>query len=592
MPPSSRPIHFHPASGLAVAVIAAFATVGHGQQIPPAPPLPLSPAPAAATAPKPADPAASLPAEFRPQTESPRFNSNIPPFVRDPDELTRLRAQLPAWLQQSLKFPGEGEITRFLGRDSGGAREKAAADLREMLNPRLSPEGLEARLVPMARWAILYEDWRRGGGIDVFLCKFEGPADVVIQVLETPNHVVAIYRDLKAKRVNDLAAIRGRAREHADALFSAPYTPKDADAMRVFRTGVSPDYVFGWYIPSLLELTGTAGPAPASPEAARAEAPGMRDEATTVAPPAAVRYFSSGEFTAFFALKSSRRSGELANPFDPRFEPVGESVVGLEKPFWMKGSLGAAPGQGAAAGASAALPMDTESVQRRQAEDYLGSAMVDPEGRKVLESIVFTDLDDAFRGLSPEQQMAVVERKMIDDFRVAGMRAFAAQDYREALVNWTRLLNLDPSDPRAAILLKLAVKRRIASPALGDDPRKVAADDPISDARKAMDRQSAVLRRRQGDRDVAQVRDRALADLRSRALGFLSEGNYEASLREWDRFLIQDPGNPIGLFYQDVCRLRLKQDDEARLSRSTGSGGPGGKPAPKPTKGPSSKVSK
>src|SRR5262249_15127315 len=124
--------------------------------------------------------ATSLPAFYQPQDGGARFNSNEPRIVPDVEELSRLKFTAPQWLQQSLAFPPPTELLRFLGREPAATRERAVAAIRQVINPAYIPQGFQEHLIPLARWAVLYEDWRKHGGIDVFLTKYEANGFVIL----------------------------------------------------------------------------------------------------------------------------------------------------------------------------------------------------------------------------------------------------------------------------------------------------------------------------------------------------------------------------------------------------------------------------
>src|SRR5690606_11594828 len=109
-----------------------------------------------------------LPAIYQPQTEGARFNSNEPRLVLNTEDLYRMRYTAPQWLQQALAFPPPDELTAYLGREPADTRERAAAAISSVVNPANLPSDFARHMIPMARWAVFYEDWKKHGGTDVF----------------------------------------------------------------------------------------------------------------------------------------------------------------------------------------------------------------------------------------------------------------------------------------------------------------------------------------------------------------------------------------------------------------------------------------
>lgn len=487
-----------------------------------------------------------LPAEYAPMDQAPRFNSNRPPLVKETEELLRLKSQGPPWIQQLLSFPPESELAQHLGRDSGGTREKAAESIRQVINPRLLPAEFSAHLIPLSRWAILYDDWRKQGGTDVFLTKFEQNAYTVL-VLESHNHVIGIVRELNAPRATEFNAIYDRVQQYADVLFTEGLKPLSARELKPFRTSMLPLYVYGWYVPRIEALTGGG-----VKEADLITSGGEVNDTSSAAGATAVRFFSNGEFAAFMALKPIA-AGDLKNPFEARFSPANPSWPGGEIPFWERDTL-ASRERGTPARGGAEL-------KQRQIEEYLGTFFFDRDGNKLSDQVPVKELERAFLELSREQQLAIVERKMVDEYLTAGMRSFATADYTNALKSWTNLLQLDPENPRAAILLQLAVKAR-ARELYEGNTEKARRDPLVSKAMDAIARQQTALALKRDHQSLEEARDRAIRDYRTRGLGFLSESNYSDSLREWQKILKVDPGNPTALLFKDICEVRLVEQEK------------------------------
>lgn len=518
-----------------------------------------SAAAATASAPAPLERPA-LPPEYAPMDQGPRFNSNQPPLVKDTEELLRLRSQGPPWIQQVLAFPPESELLHHLGRDSGGTRDRAAASVRQVINPRLLPPDFARHLIPLSHWAVLYDDWRKQGGTDVFLTKFEQNGFAVL-LLESHNHVIALVRDLKGERAREFTEVMDRVHTYADLLLTESLKPLSVKALKTFRTSVNPLYVYGWYVPRIEALTGG--------EAAGAgdliTTGGQANESSSSAGASAVRYFSNGEFAAFMVLKPVA-VGELKNPFEPRFTAVNRRTYpGGERPFWEESALIRRGRKD-----KALSEEEEEQLRRRQIEEYLGSYLYDEEGRKLSDWVPIKDLERAFLELSRDQQLAIVERKMVDEYLTAGMRAFASKEYDEALRSWTRLLQLDPENPRAAILLQLAVKER-ARQDYGGNTEKARRNRAVAEALDAIERQQTVLALKRDQQSLEEVRDRAIRDYRTRGLSFMSESNFSDALREWEKILKVDPGNPTAMLFKDICETRLRETEGLEFPRLPGS---------------------
>jgi cytochrome c-type biogenesis protein CcmH/NrfG len=137
------------------------------------------------------------------------------------------------------------------------------------------------------------------------------------------------------------------------------------------------------------------------------------------------------------------------------------------------------------------------------------------------------------------------------------LQAFNGRDYMSALDYWSRLCDLDANNARVAVLLRVAIARRSESD-LGNDAAKVKNDRYIGRAMDALARQQAVLADRRDAREKNAVRERTIADFRTRALDLISEGNYKDSLKEWRKLLEVDPGNPTALLYEDILMRRAR----------------------------------
>ncbi|MCX7718283.1 MAG: hypothetical protein N2111_07770 [Candidatus Sumerlaeaceae bacterium] len=480
---------------------------------------------------------AALPEAYKPMQEYPRFNSNEPPFIANPEDLSRLKVQAPQWIRQFVAFPAPAELSRHVGAPTAEVRRQAAASITQVVNPANLPEGFEARLIPLSRWAVLYDDWRTHGGVDVFLTKFVSNR-YVIGLCEAHNHVIVLVRDLSGVRGDNFEAIQRRAAQFADELLTEHLKPVSADSLKRFRTSMSPMYVYGYYSPKIEMLTGGGGESQDLVTTG-----GLPNETSSSSRATAVRFLCTGDFAAFLILKPAF-GAPLKNPFDPRFEPMW-IVRADEVPFWDPN----APQKQATPG--------TEEIKRRQMEEYLGRHFYDAAGQKIVLQAGYDELEKAFLELNPDQKVSITEQRMMDEYYLAGLRAFNGRDYMSALDYWSRLCDLDANNARVAVLLRVAIARRSESD-LGNDAAKVKNDRYIGRAMDALARQQAVLADRRDAREKNAVRERAIADFRTRALDLISEGNYKDSLKEWRKLLEVDPGNPTALLYEDILMRRAR----------------------------------
>jgi tetratricopeptide (TPR) repeat protein len=235
----------------------------------------------------------------------------------------------------------------------------------------------------------------------------------------------------------------------------------------------------------------------------------------------------------------------LKNPFESRFKRM-VAKSGADVPFWERQRP-----------STQHEALQEEQVTRKQVEEYLGNYFYDEAGNKLSQRISIRDLERAFRELSREQQLKIVELKMIDELYTSGTKAFVNGDTRQALENWTQILDFDPKNPRAAILLQMAIRQRIQVEYGGNAGRAVT-DKIISAAEEAIERQQTMLALEREQETQVQVRRRAIVDFRTRALNFLSEGNYAESLKEWNKLLNVDPGNASALIFREICEQKLK----------------------------------
>ena len=480
--------------------------------------------------------APSLPAEYAPMARPPFFNSNEPRMIPDVQELARLKVQTPQWATQFVSFPSPVELLRSLGKANADTRKRAQAAIEEVVVSQMLPEDTGAHLIPLSRWAVLYEDWRDHGGTDVFLSKFQ-QGRCVIEVCESANHVIVLVRDLDGKRAEDLVGMLKKAYDYTGMLFHEHLKPSSLKSMQVFRNSLSPAYVYGYYKSRLDELSGEKG----AEDLLTSE--GLANENYSSAGASAVRFFTNGDFAAFMVLKPIY-GADLKNPFEPRFQSAKPSRPD-DVPFWEQEQ------------ADSGRAGSTDQVRHKQVEEYLGNYFYDEEGRKLSDRFPISELERAFLELTPEQKLAIVERKTVDEYYIKGMRAFASQDYSSALAFWTAILELEPENPRAVILLQMAIRERTDRDYKGNAD-KIKEDRYITNAQDAIARQQTRLLLRKEQRKQEQSKELAVVNYRTRALNFYSEGNYADALKEWKLLLSIDPGNPTAIFFKDICERRLK----------------------------------
>jgi tetratricopeptide (TPR) repeat protein len=479
--------------------------------------------------------AGKLPVNYQPMSQAPKFNSNDPQMIPDLDEYASLKWQTPQWLQQFLKFPSEAELLQYLGITNSETRRKAGEAIAEVVNPAILPLHFTEHLIPLSGWAVLYEDWRNHGGTDVFLTKFQSQT-LVIQLAETSNHVIIAVREANSARSTDFAGMVNHAYQLSTHIFNEHFKPVSPDGMKIFRTNMSPAFVYGYYSPKIEALTGSSNSQDLLTSGM------MANERSESANATAVRYFSNGDFAAFLVLKPLF-GAKLRNPFDPRFQPVNVVKHG-ETPFWERQAM-----------AQQANSSD-EQIKRRQMEEFLGTYLYDENGAKLSERVNLKDLERAYLDLSPQQRLALVGKKRIDELYTSGTRAFIAHDYRAAINLWTRMLKLDPDNPRAAILLNLAIQQ-YTKIAMNGNSDQAKHDVVVAAAMEQVARQQTRLNVKEKQEEQAQDRERAITDFRTRALNFLSEGNYSDSLKEWKKLLDVDPGNARALIFKDICEQKI-----------------------------------
>jgi tetratricopeptide (TPR) repeat protein len=484
--------------------------------------------------------AVTLPKQYLPQEGGASFNANMPLLVPNESEYPRLRGAAPQWLQQSLAFPPQQEILKYLGREPAATRERAFQSITQVLSRGVIPAGLQEHLIPLSRWGVLYEDWRKHGGIDVFLTKYVINGTTIL-LMESHNHLVVVARELEGSRSRDFAGIQQLVQHYADVLMQEPLKPADASSLKLFRTSLAPLYIYGYYTPKIDVLTGEDSTADLITTGGN-----QPNESSTSARASAVRFFSNGDFVAFMMLKPVK-TGELKNPFEPRFEALN-LAQGEQIPFWEEQSPAARPD----------LP-DAEELRRRQVREYLGSFFYDQDGNALTDRIPVQDLEREFSELSREQKVDIARRKIIDENYATGMAAFAAGETTPALEAWTRILQFEPENARAAILLQVGIKQRAKVAYGGNTETARRAEPSIQQALDAIARQQTLLTLRQQQEGMDLARERAIQDFRTRAIDFFSEGNYAESLREWDKLLNIEPGNANALLFKEICETKIKQ---------------------------------
>jgi tetratricopeptide (TPR) repeat protein len=307
---------------------------------------------------------------------------------------------------------------------------------------------------------------------------------------------------------------------------------------------MNPPYIYGFYTPKIEALTGTGDVRDLMTSG------GMPNESSASARASAVRFFCNGEFAGFMVLKPVF-GGQLRNPFEPRFTRVVRQRP-EEVPFWDKQVVATTPAATA------------EFNKRRQIEEFLGNYFFDEEGSRLTEIISVADLEKAFLELSPEQKHAIVERKMVDELHTSGTRAFVARDYEGALKSWTRILGIEQDNPRASILLLTAIRDFAKVRYNGDEERARKENKVVTEAFAAIARQQTLLALNQVSEEQQEARERAIVNYRTRALNYLSEGNFAESLKEWDKLLGIDPGNASALTFRDICERKIRAADGRR----------------------------
>jgi tetratricopeptide (TPR) repeat protein len=250
------------------------------------------------------------------------------------------------------------------------------------------------------------------------------------------------------------------------------------------------------------------------------------------------------------------KTGELKNPFDPRFEALNlgqaESI-----PFWEDQAPAARPD----------LP-DAEELRRRQVREYLGSFFYDQDGNALTDRIPVKELEHEFSDLSREQKVDIARRKMVDEAYSTGMSSFATGETTPALQAWTRILQFDPENARAAILLNVAIKQRAKVVYAGNTETARHQEPAIQEALDAIARQQTLLSLRQQQEGIDVAKERAIQEYRTQAIDFFSEGSYTESLREWDKLLSIDPGNANALLFKEICETKVKQAARSRVGTS------------------------
>jgi tetratricopeptide (TPR) repeat protein len=484
-----------------------------------------------------------LPGNYMPQQVPPRWNSNVPSLTSNPEEGARVRTVAPPWLSRFLVFPSPGEISDNLGKDDPIIREKAALAITQALAPSLVPDGMPDRLIPMARWGQLHEDWRRYGGVDLYICKFT-VSNLTIFVAETATHVIIIARDTSFVPPSTTLALRQTAFDYANILLSSALVPDVIEDLRPIRQGVSPNYYYGYYNSRLNKLTGRENQTTLTETS---------DSATALS----VRFFAHSQVVAFMALKSVDDPSELGNPFEPRFVPI------VARPD---------------SGAGFVRPDMTDLPGERQLEEYLGMSLSPKDKSDFLGAVSMEDLEGQFLKLSREQQIAMVRLKMTDEYLAAGMKAFLEQRFADAIQYWTRNIQLEPENPRAGLLLNMAIEKHTEK-AFNGDIKRAAADTGIFQAKRLVREQQVALSKREETKSLELAKERAMIDHRTKALQAMSEGNFEESLKQWESILKLEPGNANAQVFRELVRSRMEKKEYRSVLRRL----PSARPTPKRT---------
>lgn len=526
-------------SKISILIICVFAVVVSLQAQPPAEQKSATSAPASqATKEKQAVP------EKNDESATIIYNDQAPPLVPDKTQIPKLKMLAPQWAVQQFDWLTADEIARYKGRANPQDVAAVRQWLIRILRPEFIPKDLELHLIPLRNWAIFYRDWIDHGGSDTFIVKYKILNKYVIQISETINYVIIAVRDLDRKAPVSKAEHKKFVLEMAQRLLVSEIHPPHPGALVESKTETTGELTVGFWTPP-------------SPALSKKNNDGVEVPPEVISD--SIKFCTDGQLVIFQVLKYIW-TGEMPNPFEPRFTP--EPSTRTDDSIWKLVEQQLAESK----------ELDTpekriefyERIKNRivtkQIEEYLGPMLYTYEGEKLTATVPIALIEHAFNQLDDAQKNYLIKQRQSDELYIEGLKAFNQKRYDIAVDKWSASLKLEPLNVRCALLLMVAtdyLKEKMQA-TLG----KIDYENPTLG--KAIDallsHRQAILKYELSQREET-LKEREVSKHRVLALDYYARGQYQEAINEWNEVLKIDPGNPQAALFIDLATRRLKSKE-------------------------------
>jgi hypothetical protein len=469
------------------------------------------------------------------------FNHDAPPLVPNEIEKSKLIMHAPQWSVQLLEFPSNKTIDAYSGKASPGAVSEAALWLDRILKQQYLPKDVSAHLLALKNYAVLYRDWIDHGGSDAFLVKYQADS-IVFQILETPNYVLIACKDLSQRNAEPVSAHVNFALGMAKRVLENDLVARSADSVHLLEMPKDVSITTGYWKPNV------------DFEKLKAQHPGAYDEDILSD---SIRFCTNGDVVAFEIFKYIW-TASVENPFASRFGVIVDTRSDERLFTMLEDQMKSNPSLNSPKTRIEFLDRIKDRLVTRQAEEYLGPFLYDYEGNKITANIPFKNLDAAVSSLNDDQKAILVNQRMVDEYYLRGLKSFNEKDYQGAIANWIQVLELEPLNVRAAILLEIAMDFRKQQIAFAGEA-VVRKDPSLESAREALaTHKRNILKRRLIDKEE-QLTSQEIASHQIKAIDYYTEGHFADAIREWDAVLKIDPANARALLFREMAIGQLKK---------------------------------
>ncbi|MCX7765088.1 MAG: tetratricopeptide repeat protein, partial [Candidatus Sumerlaeia bacterium] len=424
--------------------------------------------------------------------------------------------------------------------------------LSRILRPEFIPKELELNLIPLRNWAIFYRDWIDHGGSDTFIVKYKMDK-YVIQISETINYVILAVRDLALKTPVSKDEHRKYVLEMAQRLLVSEIQPPHPGAIVESKAETTGELTVGFWAPPPFSLPKKADNVEETP-------------AETISD--SIKFCTDGQLVIFQVLKYIW-TGEMQNPFEPRFAP--EISTKADDSLWrlVEQQLAESKELNTPEKRIEFYERIKNRIVTRQIEEYLGPMLYNYEGVKLTATVPIALIEHAFNQLDDTQKNYLIKQRKSDELYIEGLKAFNQKRYDIAVDNWSSALKLEPLNVRCALLLMVAtdyLKEKMQA-TLG----KVDYENPTLG--KAVDallsHRQAILKYELTQREET-LKEREISKHRILALDYYAKGQYQEAINEWNEVLKIDPGNPQAALFIDLASRRMKSKEGETAVETTG----------------------